>query len=353
MDTIFDHNAPAAPEPPVTPTPETQPAPEAQTAQTAQTTTAPQPPQKVRRVGTWSFGMVLIAAGALLLAAVLVPGFDPTPVARFAPAILIVLGIEVLVYAARPNVKIKYDFLSMFACAFILLAVGGASLVPYLWNVYGPAADARLERLSTRIEDAVYTTIQAEPALKGVISYSDCYFYRDGVILDPAIAASESIDDLPRGARAYFTLAPAYPDAEAFAADCQRILVACADLPIEDYQFSNHVEPDGNVLAPEFHLSTDGRWLRDADLTTVANNVSTEWYVGDSWFSSKAEAEDYLAHSQAEEEEGMDEQYTYGYNDGYIAGYNTAMNGDEFDPAPEAAPEEEPAPIDETPREVG
>ena len=353
MDTIFDHNAPAAPEPPVTPAPETQAAPEARTAQTTAPQSAPQPPQRVRRVGTWSFGMVLIAAGALLLAAVLVPGFDPTPVARFAPAILIVLGIEVLIYAARPNVKIKYDFLSMFACAFILLAVGGASLVPYLWNVYGPAADARLDRLSAQIEDAVYTTIQAEPALKGVISYSDCYFYRDGVALDPAISAAETIDDLPCGARAYFTLAPAYPDAEAFAADCQRILIACRDLPIEDYQFSNHVEPDGDVLAPEFHLSTDGRWLRDADLATVANNVSTEWYVGDSWFSSRAEAEAYLDRSQAEEEEGTDQQYTYGYNDGYVAGYNTALNGGDFDPAPGDGP----APIAEvegsTPREVG
>lgn len=352
MDNIFDHNAPAAPEPPVTPEAES-------TAQTAQAAPAapqpaqPAPPQKVRRVGTFSFGMVLIAAGALLLAAVLVPGFDPTPVARFAPVILIVLGIEVLVYAARPNVKLKYDFLSMFACAFILLVVGGASLVPWLWNAYGPAAEARLERLSTQVEDAAFAAIQAEPDLKGVISYSNCYFYRDGAMLDPAVAASESIDDLPCGARAYFTLAPAYPDAEAFAADCQRILVACKDLPIEDYEFSNHAQWEENVPMPEFHLSTDGRWLREADLTTVASNVSTEWYVGDSWFNTKAEAEDYLDRSQAEEEEGANQQYAYGYNDGYAAGYDTALSGGDFDPAPEG----EPAPLagveEDTPREVG
>ena len=73
----------------------------------------------------------------------------------------------------------------------------------------------------------------------------------------------------------------------------------------------------------------------------------------DSWFNTKAEAEDYLDRSQAEEEEGANEQYTYGYNDGYAAGYETGVSGGDFDPAPEG----EPAPLaeveEDAPREVG
>ena len=68
-----------------------------------------EPPKKVRRVGTMAFAVLLIAGGVLLLAQQFMPKANLLAVLKFAPVILIVLGIEVLVYSTKPNVKLKFD----------------------------------------------------------------------------------------------------------------------------------------------------------------------------------------------------------------------------------------------------
>lgn len=70
-------------------------------------------PKKVRRVGSIAFALVLIAAGVLLIVYQLVPQFDLLKILKFSPVILIALGIEMLVYSARPDVKVKFDWLAM------------------------------------------------------------------------------------------------------------------------------------------------------------------------------------------------------------------------------------------------
>ena len=70
-------------------------------------------PKKVRRVGSIAFALVLIAAGVLLIVYQFVPQFDLLKILKFSPVILIALGIEMLVYSARPDVKVKFDWLAM------------------------------------------------------------------------------------------------------------------------------------------------------------------------------------------------------------------------------------------------
>lgn len=65
-------------------------------------------PKKVRRVGSIAFALVLIAAGVLLIVYQFVPQFDLLKILKFSPVILIALGIEMLVYSARPDVKVKF-----------------------------------------------------------------------------------------------------------------------------------------------------------------------------------------------------------------------------------------------------
>ena len=74
-------------------------------------------PKKTRRVGTLAFALVLILAGVLLMIYQLVPGFDLLWILRFSPAILIVLGIELLFYSSKPDAKVRFDWLSMLGCA--------------------------------------------------------------------------------------------------------------------------------------------------------------------------------------------------------------------------------------------
>ena len=66
---------------------------------------APQPakPQPLRRVGSFTLGVCLIAAGIFFLLAYFVPGVDWKLMLKIAPAAgLILLGGEVLFFAARP-----------------------------------------------------------------------------------------------------------------------------------------------------------------------------------------------------------------------------------------------------------
>lgn len=70
-------------------------------------------PKKTRRVGTLAFALVLILAGVLLMVYQLVPRFNLLQIVKFSPIILVVLGIEMLVYSALtadPELKAKTGY---------------------------------------------------------------------------------------------------------------------------------------------------------------------------------------------------------------------------------------------------
>ena len=93
---------------------------------------APKAPESapVRRVGTLTLGVCLIACGVLFLCYFFVPHFNWELALKIAPAAgLILLGCEVLYFAARPQ-RWKYDFLSVLLCIVLMVsAFGGACLM--------------------------------------------------------------------------------------------------------------------------------------------------------------------------------------------------------------------------------
>ena len=78
-----------------------------------------------RRVGTFTLGVVLVAAGCGMLAAVFWPQIDVRWMLSASPVILILLGVETLL-AARGGGRVKYDWLGMFLC-FILVGANKIS----------------------------------------------------------------------------------------------------------------------------------------------------------------------------------------------------------------------------------
>lgn len=84
----------------------------------------------VCRVGTLTLGVCLIVCGVLFLCYFFVPHFNWELALKIAPAAgLILLGCEVLYFAARPQ-RWKYDFLSVFLCIVLMVsAFGGACLM--------------------------------------------------------------------------------------------------------------------------------------------------------------------------------------------------------------------------------
>lgn len=85
-----------------------------------------------RRVGTFTFGLVLVATGLGMLAALFLPQLDLTLLLRLSPLALISLGIEVLL-AARDGERLRYDWVGMLLCSLIVLsAIAWFSVAWYL-----------------------------------------------------------------------------------------------------------------------------------------------------------------------------------------------------------------------------
>lgn len=288
---------------------------------------APQLPQKVRRVGTFAFGLVLIAAGVLLIAKILVPGFDLYTVAKFSPVVLIVLGVEVLIYAARPNVKLKYDFLSMFGCAFILVVVGVSSLLPALWNYYGPAHELQMNQLRRQLEDEALEALDAVPEIGNLVRNVDFNVWWSEGALDSSITDLHQAQD-QLDTQANFILTRSCGSAEEFAAACKTIIDACtqAEVPLQRYYFTTRNNNYETGPLVDYSLDVNSRWLARADAAALADCVTVSWYEDGNSFDSEQEYRYWLAEHEAERiaataETAMEESEAYqnGYEDGYDA----------------------------------
>ncbi len=79
-----------------------------------------------RRVGTFTLGIVLVAAGCGMLVSLLWPSFELGWLLNASPLILVALGVETLL-SARGGGRVRYDWVGMFLC-FLLV---GAAMVFY------------------------------------------------------------------------------------------------------------------------------------------------------------------------------------------------------------------------------
>lgn len=242
----------------------------------------PAAPKKVRRVGRVAFALLLILAGILLLVQQFVPQFDLIGLVRFAPALLIVLGVEMLVYSARPDVKVKFDWLSVIGCAFILCIVGGASVLPYLWNVAGPARSDAQSRYNAELQNTAYQALNADTDLKARINslYTHVYFnhYENGTY------TLQDGDEV----YLYVELLP-YADAETFAADCYAITqyLEQAGLPVTEYQFDSNLGTSDTGTHYSLHyLSSFAEGLTAEQL---AQRVSCTYQFQGNVYSTQAE----------------------------------------------------------------
>ena len=75
----------------------------------------------VRRVGTFTVGVTLVAAGVLMLLALCFPELDRRWALRRTPRPLIGLGVETLLHA-RGGEKLRYDWVGMVLCFVLVTA---------------------------------------------------------------------------------------------------------------------------------------------------------------------------------------------------------------------------------------
>ena len=194
---------------------------------------APQPakPQPLRRVGSFTLGVCLIAAGIFFLLAYFVPGFDWKLTLKIAPAAgLILLGGEVLFFAARPG-RWKYDFWSVLICLVLMGGCFGLSLLPVVWEEIGPERNQASMKLGQEYTTEAYDKIkQTAPDVCVKNISGNAYLYS---------SKTETLRDLDAGGghlSLTVVLFGDYDSVQAFAQDCRRVTDAvqqCSALPDE------------------------------------------------------------------------------------------------------------------------
>ena len=173
-----------------------------------------QPP--LRRVGSFTLGVCLIAAGIFFLLTYFVPGFPTQPVLRIVPAAgLVMLGGEVLFFAARPG-RWKYDFWSVLICLVLMGGCFCLSLLPVVWDELGPERDQASMKLSQQYTADAYAQIRKSDPDAPVKDISGNVYLYTG-----AVKTLEDID----GGSGYVTLdvelSGSYGSAEQFAQACR------------------------------------------------------------------------------------------------------------------------------------
>lgn len=173
-----------------------------------------QPP--LRRVGSFTLGVCLIAAGIFFLLTYFVPDFPTQPVLRIVPAAgLVMLGGEVLFFAARPG-RWKYDFWSVLICLVLMAGCFGLSLLPVVWEEIGPERDQASMKLSQQYTADAYAQIRKSDPDAPVKDISGNVYLYTG-----AVKTLEDID----GGSGYVTLdvelSGSYGSAEQFAQACR------------------------------------------------------------------------------------------------------------------------------------
>ena len=180
---------------------------------------APEMPGKrppLRRVGSFTLGVCLIAAGIFFLLTYFVPGFPTQPVLRIVPAAgLVMLGGEVLFFAARPG-RWKYDFWSVLICLVLMAGCFGLSLLPVVWDELGPERNQASMKLSQQYTADAYAQIRKSDPDAPVKDISGNVYLYTG-----AVKTLEDID----GGSGYVTLdvelSGSYGSAEQFAQACR------------------------------------------------------------------------------------------------------------------------------------
>ncbi len=187
----------------------------------------------IRRVGSFTLGLCLIAAGIFFLFYYFVPKFDWMLTLKILPAAgIILLGIEVLYFASKPE-RWKYDFLSVVFC---LILIGGCfclMFVPTLLREYDPQQTLRRNELFDAYRTEVYEDFKQEAANIPIRNlYGGLNNYYSSADTLEELAKENSKQDI----YLRIELEEAYPDAESFAADCRALMNIVQKQAVQPYE---------------------------------------------------------------------------------------------------------------------
>lgn len=187
----------------------------------------------IRRVGSFTLGLCLIAAGIFFLLYYFVPKFDWMLTLKILPAAaIILLGVEVLYFASKPE-RWRYDFLSVFFC---LILIGGCfclMVVPTLLAEYSPEQTRRRNELFDAYRSEVYESFRQDALdipIRNLYGAFNNYY-----------SSADTLEELAKenGRQDIYLrveLEEAYPTAESFAADCHTLMEIIRQQAVQPYE---------------------------------------------------------------------------------------------------------------------
>lgn len=222
----------------------------------------------IRRIGSTTLGVVLIVCGICLLLHYFWPGFDYLLAVKLSPVFLILMGGEVLYFAARPE-KGRYDFLSIFGCLLLIGCVFCISMLPAIWDYIGPEREAAEERLEAQIEQQLYGMLKGSDISTLNVRLRFNFDQAEGKTL-AGLDGSEEI-------RVSAELMGPYENAEEFAAQCRRVADAVRQLTVtvDRIDFSWEIQGDETQEWAErsAYLLLESPYQLDWDAAVMADHT--------------------------------------------------------------------------------
>ncbi|MFA9380269.1 MAG: hypothetical protein ACERKO_04330 [Acetanaerobacterium sp.] len=223
------------------------------------------PPRKTRRVGTFTMGLSLVAAGSAAIYSLLNPSFDILTLLKFTPVILIFLGLEVLLFAIiGGSARLKYDFLSMLVCLTLIGCAVGISILPYVSTNWGPQRYYDESRIRGDIYNLCYAKLGNSSGIQTVDVSVDLRTITDEDVTVATLTAADHV-------WANVHLSGPFPSALAFAQHCRMVMDRLASTNISFDSISFRTE--GEVL---YTLNLDGRYEQEMTASQLEPLVYVE-----------------------------------------------------------------------------
>lgn len=213
-------------------------------------------------VGRITLGLALVAIGVLITASLFVPNINFLTVAKFAPLVLVLVGVEILIGAARSKGRpVKVGFGLSLICLFLIFGAVAAAMLPDIWTLYGPGNWEREEAIRRELTQSIYDRVDLS------------------VVNDVQVNVYNTRPGQTPEANVHMNLLGDYEDESQFAADSLTVIKALKGLDLEFLDIQGwgktdlwylRITPKGNLadLTPEQLQKRVGRdrIIRDAEL---------------------------------------------------------------------------------------
>ncbi len=183
--------------------------------------------KSVKRVGTFTMGLSLIYTGVLILCSTLIPDFNIITALKFMPAILILLGGELIVSCFwGKEKKVKYDILGSIISLVLICGSLTAAALANAYQYYHVERVAEEMKIENDAADKYSDKIAKTGLVSDVKVYASIYqshwdVYKKASEEDKRNISQLSIDII---------LWNGHDSKEEFAEDCHKVMEAFGDI---------------------------------------------------------------------------------------------------------------------------